>query len=144
MISAAYHRLNRPEGFIDATGVGDPIAETVEKSCPGIVGYRFTGPSREALISNLVMVMEERRITLPDDDGLMAEIESFMWIASKQDASPTDTRVKYRAEAPAGTHDDRVMSLALACWELPDRPLGTVRTGQKAAPRPLNRFSPIP
>lgn len=121
MIEASWHRHNSPHGFVDATGVGDPMAETLEKTCPGLLGYRFTGPSRESLISNLVMVMEEKRITLPDDDGLISELESFRWVASKEDASPTDSRVKYRAEAPSSMHDDRVMSLALACWELPTR-----------------------
>ncbi|MCK9598747.1 MAG: hypothetical protein M0R06_06905 [Sphaerochaeta sp.] len=121
MIESAYHRYNKPKGFIDATGVGDPMAESIEQNCSGMLGYRFSAQSREALLNNLVMVLEEKRVTLPDDDGLISELESFRWVPNRKDASPTDSRVKFRAEAPAGCHDDRVMSLALACWELPLR-----------------------
>jgi hypothetical protein len=125
MIEAEYFKANNPDGHYDSTGIGDVIGEEIEKTCKRLKGYRFTGPSREELINNLVLVMENDRITLPDDDGLMAELEAFRWVANRADASPTDSRVKYRAEAPASMHDDRVMSLALSCWELPDKAVGS-------------------
>jgi hypothetical protein len=119
MIEAEYFKANRPEGHYDSTGIGDVVGEELEKTCRRLKGYRFTGPSREELINNLVLVMENDRISLPPDETLLAELESFRWVANRSDASPTDSRVKYRAEAPSSMHDDMVLSLALACWELP-------------------------
>jgi hypothetical protein len=120
IIEAEWHRHGMARGFIDSTGVGDPIAEDVEKSCPGLRGFRFTSVSRERLISNLMLVMEQGRVALPPDDGLIAELEAMRWVANRKDADPSDTRVRFRAEVPSGMTDDRIMSLALACWEMPD------------------------
>ena len=126
IIHSEYTRHSSPQGFIDATGVGDPIAEDIQVTCPNIAPFRFTATSREQLISNLVLLMDTQRLRLPPDDGLIAELESFRWVASRKDASPTDTRVKFRAEVPSGSTDDRVMSLALAAWQIPSFRLPTL------------------
>ena len=133
LIEAEWYRHNMAQGFIDSTGVGDPIAEDIEKSCPGIEGFKFTAGSREQLISNLVMIMENDRLVLPPDDGLIAELEAFRWVANRKGADPTDTRVKFRAEVPSGMTDDRVMSLALACWQMPDYRLPQYNAPEEAS-----------
>jgi hypothetical protein len=139
MIEAAYRRMNRPVGFVDSTGVGDPIVEDLEKSCPNLSGYRFTGPSREELLNNLMIVIENRRIALPPDEGLMAELESFRWVPNRRTDGP-DSRVKWRAEAAPGMTDDRVMALALACWGLPDRQSDQVNERQESPKRPKTYY----
>lgn len=93
---------------IDATGVGDPIVEDL-KSRVNITdedAIKFTEKSRMDLLNNLSMLIEQDKIELPDDEGLLQELESFQY-----SLTPLG---KIRVGCPEGLHDDRVMSLALA------------------------------
>lgn len=71
--------------------------------------FTTSNATKADIIENLASAFENRRIGIPKDAALVAELESL-------EASRTPAGlVKY--EAPSGMHDDRVMSLALA-WEL--------------------------
>lgn len=63
---------------------------------------------RMDLLNNLAMLLEQDKIQIPNDQGLIDELESFQY-----SLSPTG---KIKVSAPEGMHDDRVMSLALAVW----------------------------
>ncbi|SMB97973.1 Mu-like prophage FluMu protein gp28 [Thermanaeromonas toyohensis ToBE] len=90
--------------YLDATGVGDPVAEQVRNCEP----FVFTVRSREELISNLVVQVEQKKLLLPAGNTMLRdELRCFQRVRR-------GTTVK--AEAPEGRHDDCVMSLALACW----------------------------
>lgn len=97
----------------DATGVGDPVVEDLKARGLRIggenqEGFKFSETSRTNLLNNLAILLEQDKIKIPDDDGLISELEAFTY-------SLTD-RGKIRVGVPEGMHDDRVMSLALAVW----------------------------
>lgn len=109
-------RYNNALCVIDSTGVGDPIAEDLSHSGLSLwyqgekPGFKFTNDSKNQLINNLAIAIEQRRITFPSEPILVDELQAFEY-------SITDGgRIKYGA--PDGKHDDAVISLALACWAL--------------------------
>lgn len=94
---------------IDATGVGDPIVEDLKSRGLNIAdddAIKFTEVSRMNLLNNLAMLLEQDKIQIPNDEGLITELESFQY-----SLTPLG---KIKVGCPEGMHDDRVMSLALA------------------------------
>lgn len=94
---------------IDATGVGDPIVEDLKSRGLNIGdedAIKFTEVTRMNLLNNLAMLLEQDKIQIPDDPGLITELESFQY-----SLSPLG---KIKVGCPEGMHDDRVFSLALA------------------------------
>jgi len=96
-------------GFIDSTGVGDPIYEDLFKILPmQIWGYKFTNDSKMNLITNLQVAFEKSEISFPNIEILIDELEAFEY-----EMLPSG---KFRFNAPENYHDDCVISLALANW----------------------------
>lgn len=96
---------------IDATGVGDPIVEDLKSRGLNITdedAVKFTEVSRMNLLNNLAMLLEQDKIQIPNDPGLITELEAFQY-----SLSPLG---KIKVGVPEGMHDDRVFSLALAVW----------------------------
>lgn len=111
-IEAMARRFNNALIWPDATGLGGPIVEDLKVRGLSIgnegEGFKFTETSRQNLLSNLAILLEQDKIKIPDDEGLIAELESFQYSLSEQG--------KIKVKAPEGLHDDRVMSLALSVW----------------------------
>jgi hypothetical protein len=121
-IENTYLRYFKPLIYIDSTGVGDPIYEDLFKKGLRIEGFKFTESSRKDLLNNLALKIEQGKIKIPETDTLVSELQSFHYELSE--------RGKITLKVPDGLHDDTVMSLALACWNLPDNPLpiyGSIR-----------------
>ena len=117
-VSARKHNMARV--VVDSTGVGDPIAEDLERQGLSIESFKFTRTSRRQLLDNLAVLLEQRKITLPDDEGLFGELESMQFLLKEtQDGKRT-----IDVQTPEGVPDDRIMSLALAVWEV-KTPIGT-------------------
>lgn len=128
-IEAASYRWNSAIVTIDSTGVGDPLCEQLQNA--GIPldppeGYKFTETSRKQLLEHLAILLENDKIKIPDDEGLIQELEAFRYFMS--DPSIMTERPKIKMGVPEGMTDDRVMSLALACWGL-NEPTGQVESG---------------
>ena len=122
-IEAIYHKYGKPLIYMDSTGVGDPIYEDLFKSGMRVESFKFTEQSRKNLLDNLAIKIEQTKIRIPDNQILKDELQSFHYELSGD-------KGKIRVCVPEGMHDDTVMSLALACWNLPDNPLplpGSVR-----------------
>jgi len=102
---------NNARTFIDSTGVGDPIVEDLKKLV-WVEPYHFTETSRTQLLNNLQIMFEQSKIKIPDDEELITQLESMQYELVGQ---------KVRMIAPEGLHDDRVMSLGLACWGLSEK-----------------------
>lgn len=113
-IEAIYHRFNRPRGWIDATGVGDPIVEDLNKRGIKLEAYKFTEQSRKDLLTNLALKLEQRIVKLIDDDILKQELSYFQYELVGQ---------KLKIKVPDSLHDDTVFSTALSVWELPNKPI---------------------
>lgn len=112
-IEATARRFNDALIWPDSTGVGDPVVEDLKQRGLRIggddnQGFKFTESSRQNLLNNLAILLEQDKIRIPNDEGLIAELESFRY-------ELTD-RGKVKVTVPDGMTDDRVMSLALAVW----------------------------
>lgn len=113
-IEAQYFKHYKPLIHIDSTGVGEPIYDDLAQRQLTVEGYHFTEQSRRDLLVNLALLIEQEKITIPYDEQLISELKSFQYVVNE--------RGKVRMEVPEGTHDDMVMSLALAVWNIPEKP----------------------
>lgn len=106
-IKALSDRYNRARCVVDATGVGDPNVEELERDGVRVDPFLFTGPSKRDLVERLIVDIEQGRVTFPRIEALVAELEVFEY-----EQRPSGL-LSYAA--PEGYHDDCVMALALAC-----------------------------
>lgn len=90
--------------LIDATGVGDPIVEELQRGPGQWEGYKFTQQSKQVLMEGLALSISQRAIGFPEGP-IVQELENFEYIYSR-------TGVQY--SAPEGLNDDCVCALALA------------------------------
>ena len=104
-------RYRQPRTMVDATGIGDPVYEQLRRAGCNVHPFKLTAQSKRALIDSLAMQLEQGLITLPRPElapELIDELESFEYSVSDSG--------HVRSGAPAGQHDDAVISLALAAW----------------------------
>jgi hypothetical protein len=97
--------------YVDSTGVGDPIVETLQRERPEgaprgapILGYSFTARSKQQLMEGLAVAIQRGEVRFPDGP-ITRELEQFEY---------EYTRTGVRYSAPEGLHDDCVIALALA------------------------------
>lgn len=109
-IEATARRWNMCPIRIDSTGIGDPICEDLERMGLIIEPYKFTNESKKALIENLALLIEQDKIKYPEISELVSELEAFTY-----EKLPSG-RLRYTA--PDGQHDDIVMSMALAYYDI--------------------------
>jgi phage FluMu gp28-like protein len=93
----------RVPALLDATGVGDPIVEELQRTAGNYEGYHFTAQSKQVLMEGLALVIQRREIHFPED--VVDELETFEY---------TYTRTGVHYSAPEGLNDDKVCALALA------------------------------
>jgi hypothetical protein len=104
--------VNVTPSLVDATGVGDPILEQLQRRHYGVFeGYVFTQPSKQRLMEGLALALHQGTVKVPDGP-IVRELESFEY---------EYTRTGVRYEAPAGLHDDCVCALALAVQQHTNR-----------------------
>lgn len=115
-IEATYLRYYKPEITLDSTGVGEPIHDDLDNRGMNVVPFKFAEQSRRDLLTNLKLLLEQNKIKIPEDEQLLNELSSFQYVIKGENG-------KTRIQVPDGLHDDCVMSLALACWELPEKPM---------------------
>jgi len=94
--------------WMDSTGVGDPPFEAVRRAWPRVSGFQFTNSSKEGLIDNLAMQIEQGKLRLMDVPEQTSELLAYQY-----ELTPSRN---VRMNAPEGMHDDCVISLALATW----------------------------
>lgn len=102
--------------IIDATGVGDPIVEQLQRDGLDVEGFKFTSQSKQEIMLGLQVAIHQERIHYPDG-MIRQELEIFEYQYSSYG-------VKY--SAPSGFHDDTVCALALA-WRKFDFKSGSGR-----------------
>jgi hypothetical protein len=110
-IEAAYHRFGRGRVIMDSTGVGVPIVDDLLNKGINVAPFTFTHNSRNELIINLQILLEQGKVIIPDDEELIKQLEACVW--DVMDSGRT------KAVVPEPMHDDRLMSLALAVWDIP-------------------------
>lgn len=90
--------------LIDATGVGSPIVEEIQRKCSKAQGFLFTSRSKQMLMEGLALAIQGHEISYPQG-VIVDELEIFEYEVKR-------TSVSY--SAPEGFHDDTVCALALA------------------------------
>jgi Terminase RNaseH-like domain len=99
--------MQLPKGIeknIDATGVGDPIVEELQRLGSTVYGFKYSSQSKQQLMIGLQNAIQLGEISILE--GVMQdEMESFEF---------EYTRTGVRYNAPDGMHDDTVNALALA------------------------------
>lgn len=106
-------------GYMDSTGLGDPIYDDLTKRGVNVEPFNFTSHSRENLLSNLAIKIETGKIKIPHEENLLNELLSFQYVLKSKEGG----KARIAMEVPDNVHDDCVMSLALAVWNIPDEPL---------------------
>ncbi len=97
----------------DATGVGDPLCEMIEKELirknmgTELIPFRFTNQSKNQIIDNINALLETRRLSIINDPVLIDELKNFEY--SLSDSGKVILNARYNH------HDDCVCALALAC-----------------------------
>lgn len=118
-IKAATDRYGHATIFVDSTGVGEPVFESLRTAGCRVRPYAFTQRSKAALVNNLSLMLEQRLLALPRPDlcpEMIDELEAFEFTVTDAGA--------VRTGAPYGVHDDCVIGLALAAWQVsPQRSL---------------------
>ena len=95
--------------LIDMTGVGDYIIEDmINTGISQAKGVKFTQETKEKMAQCLKQYMIEKRLKIPYDSDLIAELNIEHFELAK------DGKLKF--SHPEGAHDDRFWSLALACY----------------------------
>lgn len=107
----------KAEVLIDSTGVGDPIYDELRRMNLHVMGYKFTNASKKDLIENLSIRIENQEVSYPEIPILINELKLFGYTVSPSGI------ISYGA--PEGYHDDCVISLALAAWQV-SKPRGRV------------------
>lgn len=109
-IIAVSEKYNNAAVWIDASGPGDPVYDHLFEKGLFIEPYKFNKKTKVPLINNLRLLFEFNSIIIPNNKELLQELEEF--------EKSYDKARNYTYSAPQGKHDDMVISLALAAWEL--------------------------
>lgn len=96
--------VGRIPTLIDSTGVGDAIAEDLQRELQMVEGFKFSSMSKQQLMEGLCAGLQQRKTSVLD--GVHKdEMEAFEY---------EYTRTGVRYTAPQGVHDDTVCAHALA------------------------------
>lgn len=110
-MSAAY---GHPLTTVDSTGIGDPAFEALLDRGMSAIEYKIvSNESKRKLIDELAIRIVSKEVRIPDWRELIQELERM----EAKKASEQSMVIRY--EAPAGSHDDCVLSAALAFQEIP-------------------------
>ena len=105
--------------LVDQTGVGESVVEEAKKENPLIQGIMLTMPTKMDIFGYLLMSMQQKiqcascatehpGIQIPYDDELIAELHNVRYELTKAG--------QILFSHASGTHDDRVIALALAAY----------------------------
>ena len=95
---------------VDATGLGDPIADDLSRAGLSIEPYKLTNTSKKELIEKLSIWIEQERMSMLNLEETVQEFNNFTYDIS------SSGNIRYNA--PVGFHDDIVISHGLAVSQL--------------------------
>ena len=109
-IKAISDHYNRGLVMLDATGLGDPIADDLIRAGVPLEPIKFTEQSKKDLIEKLSIWIEQKRIKILPMEETLQEFDNFNYEVGETG--------KIRYGAPEGFNDDIVISHSLAVWSL--------------------------
>jgi phage FluMu gp28-like protein len=108
-----WNRINKV--LVDMSGVGDYIVEDmINAGIRQAEGVKFTQETKEKMAQWLKQCMVEKRLKIPYDSDLIAELNIERFELTKEG--------KIKFSHPEGTHDDRFWSLALSAYAAREPP----------------------
>lgn len=105
-LESTYRRYNLTSMVVESNSIGRPVIDELVARGLNIVPFTTTSATKQAIIQNLQSAFENGQILVLNEPVLIGELLSF---ESKRNASGS-----FSYSAPAGMHDDCVMSLAIA------------------------------
>jgi hypothetical protein len=105
-LRAFYARYAGARIVAEANSMGGPLVEALQREGLPVWAFETTAASKRGIIESLALAFEQRKIRIPDAPWLIDEL-----LAYEQERLPGGM---LRYGAPAGGHDDGVMSLAIA------------------------------
>ena len=109
-IKAYMSKIKNHQLVMDATGLGDPIYDDLHAVAGmNIEPFKFSSASREPLLKELAIKIQNKEILLPNDQTFLDEMRSMQY---------TMVNGKVHIQVPNGIHDDCIMSGALAIHNL--------------------------
>jgi hypothetical protein len=117
---AIYNRFRMGSLTIESNSIGQGVIDHLVEMGMNIIPFTTTNATKQMVITNLQSAFEHDEIKIIDDPVLIGELLSF---ESKR--SPSGS---FQYSAPAGMHDDCVMSLAIA-WDACNSFNGTILFG---------------
>lgn len=107
-IIAACERFNLEWIYAEKNSIGWPNVEALQDEGLPVIAFDTTTQSKPLIIEGLALACEKETIELIQDDYAALEMKSY-----ELDRLPSG---KFRYGAPAGMHDDIVMSRAIALY----------------------------
>lgn len=87
-IKAGLEKYGNPDLYVDSNGAGQPIYEQLRSENVNAFGYTFTRQSKDALINNLALLFEQKKIVIRKPDTWpegIEELEEFLrWHRSER------------------------------------------------------------
>jgi hypothetical protein len=131
-IAAALQRYNCAAVTAERNNVGDVVIEMMQARGVCVHAFDTSSASKPDLIDSLAVAFERKAIALPPIDDCRVLTNELMCYAYEKLPSGN-----WRMGAPSGSHDDCVMSLALA-WRMTTRSPGHPIAGpERPIPSPL-------
>jgi hypothetical protein len=107
-VKDVFHTWQMQMIIAENNSIGEPNIEALVADNIPIYPFETTNASKNVLIERLVLAIENKTISYPDNPILIAELEAYEMGRTKLGAATYN--------APVGQHDDCVMALALANW----------------------------
>ena len=111
-IAALSEHYNQALVVIDATGLGDPIADDLMRSGVPIEPFKITETTKKELIEKLSIWIEQKRIKMLPLEQTVKELEYFTYKIGETG------KIHYGAPSGEQYFDDCVISHALAVYKL--------------------------
>jgi len=96
--------------ILDATGVGDPIADDLLRENVAVEPFKFTNESKKEAVEKLSIWIEQKKMAFINMEETLLEFDNYSYDIT------SSGRIIYNARE--GYHDDIVMAHALAVWGL--------------------------
>jgi phage FluMu gp28-like protein len=109
-------------GAVDQTGVGEAIIEDLKAEIRAVEGVKFTQKTKLELASGLRWSMEHEILVMPDDQKLIAQLNSLHYRIGNTGELVFES---------SASHDDYLWALALAVY--------AARKAQASTQRPIVR-----
>ena len=131
-IAALSAHYNQALVVLDATGLGDPIADDLLRAGVPVEPIKLGEANKQELVENLRIWIEQKKIRILNIDDTLREFEQFTYTIGETN------RVHYGAPSGERFHDDIVISHCLAVWKLipiyaqsVERPLSAIQAYRK-------------